>query len=411
MPTIADRVAARSGRRPQSREAVQASPSRRADPVTMEEFGYLLGRGRGMSVRTKSGTTVGPRRALGITAWYSGVRFIAEGIAALPAKVYDRQTRLERADPAWLARPDDEFPWFSLVEFLVMAMLHKGNACAFKLRNGAGQVVGLREMHPDITTIGLAPDGSKRFRWGDIDREFTTRDVLHVPALSYDGRIGLNPIAYMADSLGLVAATEDYASRFFGNGTHVGGVISVPEMLTDVEREVMTAEWEAFHQGLEQAHRTGVLSKGATYNRISLNAAETQLLESRTFGIAEIARMLRIPPHKLYELSRATFSNIEHQSIEAVTDGLQPWCERIEAFVNFDPDLMPPQNYLEFELDGRLRGDVTSRYAAQTSSVGRPWRTPNEARAKENLRPLPGGDDLFVPLNMANPGGNPEVTG
>lgn len=110
--------------------------------------------------------------------------------------------------------------------------------------------------------------------------------------------------------------------------------------------------------------------------------------------------MLRIPPHKLYDLTRATFSNIEHQAIEAVTDSIQPWVERIEAWMNADPHLLPTGNFIEFNLEGRLRGDTTSRYAAYTASVGAPWQTPNEARKRENMAPIDGGDELLTPLNM-----------
>lgn len=394
---LADRVTARS------RE------SRRADPVSMEEFGYLLGQGRGNTVRTKAGTTVGPHRALGLTAWYSGCRFIAEGIAGLPVHTY-RDTpagRQRQPNPPWMVQPDVEQTWFGLIEATLMSLLNKGNGLAFKLRSPVGQVVGLRELHVDRTTPGQAPDGTKRWRVDNLDREFTTRDILHIPGLAYDGRFGLNPIQVLADALGLAVATNDYASRFFSNGTNLGGVISVQEAMTEQEAQDLRQEWEAFHQGLLNAHTTGVLSKGATYARMALNATESQLLESRVFGIQEVSRALRLPPHKLYELSRATFSNIEHQSIEAVTDGLQPWCERLEAWINADPDLMPAGSFMEFQIEGRLRGDTKARYDAYRAAVGRPWMTPNEARRLDNRPPLDGGDELLLPLNMTDPGGDP----
>lgn len=110
--------------------------------------------------------------------------------------------------------------------------------------------------------------------------------------------------------------------------------------------------------------------------------------------------MLRIPPHKLYDLSRSTNNNIEHQSIEAVTDGLQPWVERIEAWVNFDEDLMAAGNFIEFEMEGRLRGDTATRYDAYAKAVGRPWLRGNEVRRLENLPPLPELEDVLSPLNM-----------
>lgn len=376
-----------------------------ADPVSVEEFGYLLGESGGQ-VKTKAGTTMSPSRALGIAAWYSGVRHIAEVMAGLPVHRYRRlpgDSRERRAKPVWMLRPDVEQPWYGLVEFWLMSLLHRGNAFAWKVRNQADQVVGLRELHPDRVTVGgPAPDGSKRFMIDRDERLWTSRDVLHVPGLAYDGRVGMNPIRCSADALGTVGATDEHAARFFSNNTNLGGVISVEHAMTPDEAQVLKAEWEDFHRGILNAHRTGVLSKGASYERVTLNAEDAQLIQARQYGVTEIARLLRLPPHKLYELSRATFSNIEHQSIESVTDGIQPWAERIEAHINFDPDLTPPATYIEFGLEGRLRGDTKSRYEAQARAVGGPWKTVNEARREDNLPAVEGGDVVLQPLAMGD---------
>lgn len=379
----------------------------RADPVSMEEFGYLLGRGTGTVAASRSGVQVTPNRALGVTAWYSGVRFLSEGVAFLPVHTYrksglgDTAKKERRADPVWLSRPDVEMPWQGLVEHWMMSLLHRGNGYAFKIRDGLGQVVGLRELHPDRVRPVVAPDNAKRFVIdGDTERLWTTRDILHIPGLAYNGRVGLNPIQVHAESLGGIVAADEYAHRWFGQGTHVGGVITVAETLTETQATELKAQWDRFHQGLREAHQTGVLGNGAVYNRVSLSAQDAQLLESRQFGVAEVSRMLRIPPHKLYDLSRSTNNNIEHQSIEAVTDGLQPWVERIEAWVNFDEDLMAAGNFVEFEMEGRLRGDTATRYDAYAKAVGRPWLRGNEVRRLENLPPLPELEDVLSPLNM-----------
>lgn len=400
---LLDRIAAETKRKPPALApstggtGVQAA----ADPVTMEEFGRLLGASNGSSVSTKAGTVMGPRRALGISAWYSGVLHIASVMAGLPFHRYRGvgEDRERVASPTWSVQPDVEQPWYGLVEFWMMSLLHKGNAFAFKIRNSADQVFGLREIHPDRVTTGQAPDGTKRFMIDREERLWTCRDVLHIPGLTYDGRFGLNPIHYSADVLGAVAATDDYAGRFFASGTHIGGIISLPQTLKDGEREALRQEWDQFHAGLLNAHRTGVLGKGATYQRLSLDAKDTQLIESRQYGVLEVSRLLRLPPHKLYELSRATFSNIEHQSIETVQDCYQPWAERIEAHINLDPDLTPSGTFHEFNLEGRLRGDTASRYEAQSKAVGGPWKTINETRKEERLAPIEGGDVVLRPLN------------
>ena len=403
---LVDRIALASS---STRDAKRA-----ADPTTLEEFGALLARGAGQSVRTKAGVSVGPKRALGITAWYSGVRYLSESVAGLPWHVYRKgpnDTRDRRASPPWLATPDVEMPWFGIIEFVMMSLLHKGNAYLWRIRNAAGQVVGLREIHPDRVTPGIAPDGSKRFLIDNDETLYSTFHVLHIPGLAYDGRMGLNPIQTFSDSLGTIAAADDFAGSWFGNNTHVGGIISIPEPLTLEQSKALKQEWDRFHEGLLNAHKTGVLSNGATYSRVTLSAADTQLLESRQYGVTEVARMLRIPPHKLYELTRSTNNNIEHQAIEAVTDGIQPWVQRIEAWFNFDPYMVPRGNYLEASLDGLLRGDVVARHGAYLSGIQAGWLSPATVARKENV-PAPVELEYYQrPLNVAviRPGMGEEV--
>ncbi len=388
--------------------------ARRSDPVTMEEFGYLLGQRGGNSVRTKAGVTVGPRRALGISAWYRGVSYLTNTLASLPMHTYRTvgDSRSRRAAPLWLERPDGELPRFGLVEQWMMALLHKGNAFNFKIRSGSGQVVGLRPLHPDRVKVGLSSDGTKVFQLDNRDDiGFTRREILHIPGLGDDGLVGLNPIQYHAESLGLVTAADEYAARYFGKGAHLRAYISLPGTIEPDQADRLKAQWERFHSGIN-ADEFGVLGNSAEYKTISLDPQQTQLLETRKFGVTEIARILGVTPHKLYDLERATFSNIEHQAIESVTDSIRPWAVRIEAYVNFDRDLLagvdPVRNFVEFELDGLLRGDLKSRNEAHLASTGRPWRTTNEIRRLDNQPPLPGGDVLIAPLNYGpvNPDGS-----
>ena len=399
MMALVDRVAAhRAGRE-----------ARRSDPVTMEEFGYLLGAGRGNASRTKSGVPMGPQRALGISAWWRGVRYLTESVCGLPVFSYHDDTtrgRTRRVNPQWLIKPDVETPRFSLIELWMMSLLHRGNAYAYKLRNEQGQAVGLRGLHPDRVKPGRDPlDGLKVFQIdGRMDVGYTTREILHIPGLSYDGVCGLNPLQYHAESLGLIAAADEYAARSFGQGTHLRAYLSLPQKLTDEQSKELRAQWRAFHQGMANAHEVGVLGNGAEYKTVDLTPEQAQLLETRKFGVTDMARILGVPPHKLYDLERATFSNIEHQAIEAVTDSVRPWVERIEAHVNFDPDLSPAGNFIEFELEGLLRGDLKARYEAYSAGITGGFLMPSEPRHKENLEEIEGTRFLLRPLAMTQYG-------
>lgn len=383
------------------------------DAVSMEEFGYLLGQGRGNSYRTKAGLTVGPKGALGISAWWRGTRYLTETVAGLPAHTFQDRAgqRSRRADPAWRTKPDVETPWFALIEHWMMSLLHKGNAYAFKLRNQNGQVVGLRALHPDRVVPGMASDGTKVFEI-DQNREYgyTRREVLHIPGFSYDGVVGLNPIQAHAETLGLVKAADEYAARHFGQGSHLRAYISLPQKLTSTEADALKARWELFHNGMANASSFGVLGNGAEYKTVSLDPQQTQLLETRKYNVTEIARILGVVPHKLYDLERATYSNIEHQAIEAVTDGIVPWVVRFEAFMNFDEDLTAAGNFLEFQVEGLLRGDTQTRYEAYSKAIGGPWMAGNEARRLENLPPVDGLDEVLAPLNMKAVGAGEAAT-
>lgn len=379
----------------------------RSDPVTLEEFGYLLGRNRGQ-IKTRSGVTVDPNRALAIPAWYSGVRYLSETVASLPVHTF-RDTaagRSQRADPPWLKRPDVETTRFSLFEHWMMSLLHRGNAFSFKRRDPVGRVVGLRPVHPDRVKVGQADDGTKRFQIDNReDLIFTTREIFHIPGLSYDGIVGLDPISgFAGESLGRIAAADEFASRHFSQGTHLQGYISVGQDLTQTQLDGLKDQWSRFHRGLANAHEFGVLGNGSEYKTISLNPEQMQLLESRRYGIIEVAQILRIPPHKLYELSRATYSNIEHQSIEAVMDGIRPWVERVEEWTNFDLDLLPAGNFVEFDLEGLLRGDIKTRYEAYSAGINAGFLMPAEPRRRENLPFVDGTEYLNVPLNMGQVG-------
>lgn len=351
---------------------------------------------RRSSVMSHAGVNVTVERALGVTAWYSGVRYLTDAVAGLPVHTYRDAPggqRSRRADPPWLAAPDDGVPWFSVAEHLMMSLLHRGNGYAFKRRDPVGRVMGLRPIHPDRVKVGRASDGSKVFKIDD--QAWTAREILHVPGLSYDGVTGLDPIGLHRSALGVAAAADEFAGRFFGQGDHTRAYISVPQQLTEEQADETKRQWERFHRGMANAHELGVLGNGATYNTVGLDPEQTQLLETRQFEVTEVARILRIPPHKLYDLTRATFSNIEQQSIEAVVDSIRPWVVRIEAHINFDPDLVPGRGqFVEFQLEGLLRGDTATRYAAYAQAVGRPWMLGNEARRLENMPPLEGLDQV-----------------
>lgn len=368
-----------------------------------------------------SGVQVTPYMARQITAVWCAVKILSESVASLPCFVYrrrpdgmgkDRQT----SNPLHNLLHDQPNPWQSSFEWREMMQGHvclRGNAYSEIFYDGRGGIRAILPLHPDrmrvydITNeqIGAQPlvyeytprNGPPRFLFAD--------EVLHLKGLSDDGLVGLSPIHEFRETLGLAIGTETYAARFFGNYANPGGVLTHPKTLSGPAVERLRAQWEQKHQGVENAHKVAVLEEGMTWQAIGVNPHDSQLLDSRKFSVSEIARIFRVPPHMLADLDRATFSNIEQQSIEFVVHTLRPWLVRWEqrlALALLTPKERASGLFIEFNVDGLLRGDIQSRYAAY--AVGRQWGwlSPNDVRALENMNPREdkGGEAYHEPLNM-----------
>ena len=242
--------------------------------------------------------------------------------------------------------------------------------------------------------------------------EWLTDDrVWHLRGLSNDGLDGYSPISLMRQAIGLSMAAEKFGAKFFGNDARPGGILLHPGQLGDEAAKRLTETWESRHGGLSGAHRVAVLEEGLSYKEIGIPPDDAQFLETRKFQVNEIARIYRIPPHMLADLERATFSNIEHQSIDFVTHTIRPWLVRWEQSIK--QNLMVPADrdryFAEFLVDGLLRGDTKSRYEAYAIGRQNGWFSADDIREMENLNPLPDGkgEEYLIPLNMIPAGSAP----
>ena len=172
-------------------------------------------------------------------------------------------------------------------------------------------------------------------------------------------------------------------------------------------RETFIQSWQAAQSGASRG-KTAVLEHDMSYKEIGLNNADAQFLEVRKFQVTEIARLFRVPPHMVGDLDRATFSNIEHQSLEFVLHTMTPWAERWESSVESALLLEGEQDIeIEFDFTSLLRGDHAARAAYYNSGINTGWLTRNEARLMEGYDPLPGLNQPLQPLNMVPAGTMP----
>jgi HK97 family phage portal protein len=237
-------------------------------------------------------------------------------------------------------------------------------------------------------------------------RHFYTRgEIWHLRGLSDDGILGINPIEAQRENIGEGLAMQSYSARFFGNDARPPGWVENPGKWKDAEtKQKWRDSWQRLHSGPNRG-KVAVLEGGMKYHELGLKNSDAQFIEGRGYKVADIARVFRVPLHKIGDLTRATNNNIEHQSIEFWTDTMLPYAEAWEASIEFqllgqglpgaDDSLEP-----EFDMDRMMRGDTAARSAYYASRTQWGSMTPNEVREREGDQPLTWLNHTLRPVNM-----------
>lgn len=360
--------------------------------------------------------------ALQYSPFFAGVRVLAEDLAGLPLHLYERMAGRgkQRAEdhPLYGLLHDQPNPMMTSVQLRETLQGHAltwGNGVAQLVTNKrTGVIEEIWPLRPDRLRICVNRTGPGQFRRtyqyrdevNGIKATLLDDEVLHVGGLGFDGVRGYSVVDLAANSIGLGLATEHYGAKFFSNGGAPGGALSHPGNLSHEARGRMATDWENIHKGIDRAHRVAILEEGVTWQQVGIPNDNAQFLETRRMQVTEIARWLRIPSHKINDLERSTFSNIEQQQLDYISSALNIWLRRWEQAI-VTQLLLPEERrrfYAEHLVDSLLRGDTLTRY--QAYAVGRQWGwlSANDVRERENLNPVEGGDAYLVPLNMVPAG-------
>ena len=359
-----------------------------------------------------SGKAVNPSSAIQVSAVYACVRVIAETIASLPFHVYETTENGSRKAPEHpLYRlihdePNKEMTSFILRETMLAHLLLYGNAYCQIIRTSRDKIDSLYPLLPDKMEVDRDAGGFLTYTYTTSDGKrwrLEPRDVLHIPGLGFDGVMGYSPIALEKSAIGLGIAAEEYGSKFFSNGARPSGILTHPNTVKDPA--ALRASWNAAYGSSSNASRVAVLEEGMTFVPLSLPNNEAQFLETRKFQVSEICRIFRVPPHMIGDLDRATFSNIEHQSIDFAVHTIRPWLVRIEQAVNraLFSEKEKGRFYVQFNLDGLMRGDYKSRMEGYAIARQNGWMSANDIRELENMNAMSdeeGGNAYLVNGNM-----------
>src|SRR4029453_7500330 len=271
-----------------------------------------------------------------------------------------------------------------------------GNAYAEIIRNDLGQVTSLYPIEPTRVMPERNEAGAIVYRVlkGDgTEVRVAAERILHIVGLGFNGLMGYSPIAMMRESLGAGLAAERLGGQVMQRGAKYSGFFEHPRTLG------ATA-----HANLKQSMATDlpgtyrILEEGMTYKAGSMPLRDAQFIELKKFSVTDVARIFGIPPHKLGDLERATFSNIEESNLDYVISTLRRWLVRWEQECNRKL-IAPLEKKLQFTehlVDGLLRGNIQSRYTAYSQGINNGFLSSNDIRRFENLDPIDGGDTYLV---------------
>lgn len=347
--------------------------------------------------------------AMKLSAVYACVIAISEDIAKMPLEPYimDDKWRKVKAydDPTYellCLEPNPDSTRFTLIQALVASMLLNGEGFAKVSRDSSGKATSITFVpYSDVTVYVDAITERIDFyllnRTGEV---VEVEDMIHLLNFTYDGVRGLSTLSFAARTLGIANASEEHAKRFFTNGGSARGILKYSALkLKQSQRDEIRKEWE---ENYRNGNAVAILDGGAEYQSLSISPKDAQLLENRQFNLPEICRFFRISPVKIGDLSKSSYSTVEATNIDYITSTLNTYMVKIEQ--EFRRKIYPrarrSRMSVEFDPSALLRADTS----AQTDLVARMIPvgvfTINEARAKLNLSPIEGGDELLTMVNM-----------
>ena len=360
---------------------------------------------------SNTGVRVDETTALTFSAVYACVRVLAESVASLPIHVMKRESNgnvvTDRDHPIYkliAKRPNNVMTSYTWRNSLMANLCLQGNSYYIIERDNNARPTQLIYVSPENVEVKYT-GGEVFYAIKGYDTPFNSDNILHFLGLGYDGIVGKSVIELHRDTIGLSIAANKYGGSFYGNAATPSGILKHPGKLSQEAAERLRHSWNNKYTGPSNSHKTAILEEGMEFKSISLSPQDADFLNTRKFQIAEIARLFRVPPHMIQDLDRATYSNIEQQSIDFVTHTIRPYLVNLEEEMNrkLFRESEQDENYIKLNVAGLLRGDSKARadYYRELSSIG--VLSINEIRRLEELNDLPGesGNKHYYPLNFA----------
>lgn len=360
-------------------------------------------------VKSRSGVDVSESTALSCGAVYAAVTLLARTVAMLPLKLFRRLSdgghRPATELPLYRVVADEPNPEMTAYTFRETLQGHLGtwgNAYARIVTDKSGNVVELWPLEPNRMKKKRL-NGRIWFYYtpqSGSDQVYPEYEILHIPGFGFNGLIGYSPISLARESIGLSLATEQFGADFFGNGANFGNFVKHPGVLSAKAKANIKQSIEEAQ--LDKSHGIHILEEGIDWVKNNFSPDDSQFIQTRKMNVSDIARWYHVPPHKIGDLEKATFSNIEHQSIDFVVSTMMPWFVLWEQWLK--KQLLSESDKkkydFKFVVTALLRGDAATRASYYNTRFQIGSLSPNDIRELEEQNPVKGGDKYFVPLNM-----------
>lgn len=358
---------------------------------------------------SSSGKVVTAEKALALASVWACVRLLSESVSTLPMKVYERDRdgsrKLASAHPAYQVlcrRPNSEMTPSRFMLMIVASICLRGNAYVEKKMIGT-KLVSLVPLLPQCMKVERLDSGELQYTYTEkgVARVISVKNMMHIRGFGLDGVCGMMPMRTGRDVFGAAMAVEESAAKIFENGIQTSGFFLSKSLLTKEQRQKNRENLNRF-VGSKNAGKVMVLEGDMSYQGITLNPEDAQMLESRSFSIEEICRWFRVPPFMVGHTTKQSSwaSSVEGMNLLFLTNTLRPMLVNIEqeisrCLLNGDEDL-----FAEFSVEGLLRADSAGRAAYYTTALQNGWMSRNDVRRLENLPPIEGGDIYTVQLNL-----------
>lgn len=378
---------------------------------TSEKLSQALGDG----YESNAGQRVTTTSAMQQLTVFNCVRVLAESIGMLPCRLLKQTGKVRlpatshRLYPLLSMAPNSYMTAQEFWEMLVACLCLRSNFFAYKVV-ALGNVVELLPINPDRVKPKLKDDWTVEYTvdFKSGPRVLTQDEIWHVRLFTLDGLNGLNPIAYARQALGLGQAMDAHAAKLFTNGAVTSGVLRTEQALTPEAFDRLKEDFQGQHMGAANAYKPMILEMGLDWKPISLNAQDTQFIESKKLTDAQVCGLFRVPPHLVASMEKMTLNNIEHMGMSFVNYSLVPIMTRIEHRIQVgllnEKDRLT--HYAKFNAGALMRGDLKGRYESYGKGIQWGILSPNDCRELEDENPREGGDIYLTPMNMTT---NPEA--